>query len=99
VNGPASARFVTLFGAPLDHEAVKAKAHALFKLLDAALEGKSHLVGDRLTLANVAGYTYVAHAPEGGVSLEPYPNIRRWLAEMEAQPKFIGMVRSPLPQG
>lgn len=42
-------------------------------------------------------YSYTAHAPEGAVSLEPYPALRRWLERVEALPGFIGMVRSPVP--
>ena len=90
-SGPAAARLVTVFGAGLDHEAAKAKAHALFAVMDAALDGKTYLVGNRLTLADIAGYSYIAHAPEGGVSLEGYPNIRAWLSTIEAQPDFVGM--------
>ena len=97
-NGPCAARLVTVFGAAFDHEAVKAKARALFKVMDAALKGRPYLVSDRITLADVAGYSYIAHAPEGGVSLEAYPNIRRWLANIEAQPRFVGMVPSPIPE-
>lgn len=97
-SGPASARLVTVFGAGLDHEAAKAKAHALFSVMDKELEGKSFLVGDRLTLADVAGYSYIAHAPEGGVSLDSYPNIQTWLANIEAQPRFVGMAKSPIPE-
>lgn len=98
-SGPAAARLVNVFGAPLDHEALKKKAHALFAVMDAALDGASFLVGGRLTLADVACYSYTAHAPEGGVSLKPYPNIRSWLANIEAQPNFVGMVKSPIPEG
>ena len=32
---------------------------------------------DRPTIADVALYSYIAHAPEGGVSLEPYPQRAR----------------------
>ena len=53
------------------------------------------LAADRPTLADVAGYSYIAHAPEGGVSLAPYPQLRAWLARIEALPDFIGMARSP----
>jgi glutathione S-transferase len=47
------------------------------------------------TIADVALYTYTAHAPEGGVSLEPYPALRAWLARIEALPRFVGMLRNP----
>lgn len=97
-SGPAAARLVTVFGAGLDHEAAKAKAHALFKVMDHALDGKTFLVGERLTLADIAGYSYIAHAPEGGVSLEGYPNIRAWLSNIEAQSKFVGMARTAIPK-
>ncbi|MEM8789050.1 MAG: glutathione S-transferase [Pseudomonadota bacterium] len=96
-SGPCAARLVTVFGAGLDHDAAKAKAHALFKVMEVCLAGRDFLVGERLTLADVAGYSYIAHAPEGGVSLDAYPNIRAWLANIEAQPNFIGMAKSPLP--
>ncbi|MEM7742862.1 MAG: glutathione S-transferase [Pseudomonadota bacterium] len=96
-SGPCAARLVTVFGVPLDHETAKAKAHALFKVMDAHLDGRSFLVADRLTLADVAAYSYIAHAPEGGVSLDAYPKITAWLERVEAQPKFVGMARSPIP--
>ncbi|MEO0959304.1 MAG: glutathione binding-like protein, partial [Pseudomonadota bacterium] len=62
-----------------------------------ALEGRTFLVAERLTVADVAAYSYIAHAPEGGVSLDAYPNIRAWLSRIEAQPNFVGMARSPVP--
>jgi len=96
-SGPCAARLVTVFGASLDHEAAKAKAHALFKIMEAELDGKTFLVSERITLADVAGYSYIAHAPEGGVSLEPYPNIRSWLARIQAQPDFVPMAASSIP--
>ena len=48
-------------------------------------------------LADVAMYSYTAHAPEGGISLEPWPRLRAWLARIEALPGFVGMQRSPWP--
>ncbi|MEP2987868.1 MAG: glutathione S-transferase [Parasphingorhabdus sp.] len=95
--GPCCARLVTVFGAPFDHDACIAKSHALFEVMEKELDGKSFLVAERLTLADVAGYSYIAHAPEGGVSLEAYPNIRRWLSNIETQPNFVGMAASPIP--
>lgn len=95
--GPCSARLVTLFGAKLDHEAAKAKAHKLFAAMEPILQTRPFLAGTRITLADVAGYSYISHAPEGGVSLEPYPAIGAWLERVEAHPGFVGMVRAPLP--
>jgi len=98
-SGPCAARLVTVFGADFDHELVKAKSNALFGIMDAALVGKPYLVNERPTLADVACYSYIAHAPEGGVSLKPYANIRQWLSNVEALPRFVAMARSPIPEG
>ncbi|WP_136067890.1 glutathione S-transferase family protein [Modicisalibacter radicis] len=94
--GPCAARLVTVFGAPLDHEAAKARAHALLKMMNAHLDGRDWLAADRPTLADIAGYSYIAHAPEGGVGLADYPHVRAWLARIEALPRFIGMAPSPV---
>lgn len=89
--GPAAARLATVFGAPIDAETAKATAKKVFDKLEAHLDGRDFLVGDGPTIADVAIYSYTAHAPEGGVSLEPYPNIRRLLANVEALDGFVPM--------
>ncbi len=97
-SGPCAARLVKVFGAQLDHSAAVAKSHALFKIIDAHLQDRNWLTADLITIADVACYSYIAHAPEGGVDLAPYANIRSWLTRIEAQPKFIGMETSPIPE-
>ena len=93
-EGPASARAARVFNRPLDHAAAQRKAHELLAVLDAELTGRSFLVGDSATLADIAMYTYTAHAPEGDVSLEPYPAVRAWLSRIEALPGFVSMQRA-----
>lgn len=90
-NGPGAARLVTVFGAPHDHEKAKSIAYGLFDVLETHLIGRKWLAGSSSTIADVAVYAYVAHAPEGDVSLEPYPNIRAWLNSVEALPDFVSM--------
>ena len=94
--GPAAARLVNVFGAGLDHENAKSIAHATLTVLDAHLSGKEWLVGDSPTIADVANYAYIAHAPEGDVALEPYPNVRAWLARFEALKGFVPMQKTPV---
>ncbi len=96
--GPAAARLVHVFGAKLDHDAAVARAHALFKVMEPILKDSAYLTGDEITIADVAGYSYIAHAPEGGVSLEPYPAIRAWLRRIEGRPNFVAMAASPIPE-
>jgi len=97
-SGPCAARLVKLFGVPLDHDAAVAKSHALFKMMDSHLKGRAWLATDTITIADIAGYSYIAHAPEGGVDLAPYTHVRAWLKRIEAQPNFVGMPASPLPE-
>jgi glutathione S-transferase len=89
--GPCTARLVTVFGAPHDHETAKKLAVKLFDVLDGELAHKPFAAGNQVTIADIAAHTYIAHAPEGGVSLDPYPNIRAWLRRVEALPRFIAM--------
>ncbi|HEY1607895.1 MAG TPA: glutathione S-transferase [Paraburkholderia sp.] len=89
--GPCAARLVNVFGAPRDHEVAKAIAVSLFDVIEPEFATKSFATGDQPTIADVATYAYIAHAPEGGVSLEPYPNLRAWLRRIEALPHFVPM--------
>lgn len=92
--GPAAARMVKLFKAPFDYELTTKIAASLYRVMEAHLAAQSWLAGDEATIADIALYSYTAHAPEGGISLEPYPHIRGWLARIEALPGFVGMPRS-----
>ena len=95
-SGPAAARLVTVFGAPLDHERAKSIAAQLFAVLEPHLAARPFVTGAAPTIADVALYSYTAHAPEGGVSLEPYPQTRAWLARIEALPGFVAMRKTPV---
>lgn len=94
-TGPAAARLVRVFKAPLDHALAVRKAHELFAVMDQELGRRPFLVGETPTLADIAIYTYTAHAPEGDVSLEAYPAIRNWLTRIEALPGFVPMLATP----
>lgn len=92
-NGPSAARRARIFGRGVDEKA-EAAAARLFAMTETHLEGRAFLVGTTATLADIALYTYTAVAPEGGISLEPYPNIRAWLARIEGLPGFVAMPRA-----
>lgn len=94
--GPAAARLVTLFKAPLDHERTKSIAYALFDVMEQELATRDWLAAADATIADVAGYSYIAHAPEGDVSLEPYPHLRAWLKRIEGLPGFVAMKATPI---
>ena len=93
--GPAAARQITLFGAPLDPDATIAKAHAILRVIEQELSAGQFLAGEHPTIADVAIYSYVALAPEGNVSLGEYVNLRRWLTRIEDLPGFIAPQTTP----
>jgi glutathione S-transferase len=92
--GPARARLITVFGASYNAEETIAYAHTWLKMIDQELAATQYLVGNEPTIADVSAYSYIAHAPEGNVSLDDYANIRAWLARIEALPGFVGMPRT-----
>lgn len=94
--GPAAARLVTVFGAPYRPEEVILRAHAILALVEARLADRPFLTGATPTVADVALYSYTARAPEGNVDLQPYPQLRAWLARIEALPGFVAFDRTPV---
>ncbi len=92
--GPAAARLITVFGAKLNADEVIARAHAVLAVMNDELNRQPFLAGSNPTIADVAVYTYVAHAPEGNVDLSTYPNVRAWLQRIEALPGFVGMKKT-----
>lgn len=82
----AVARFqVAYMGKPvasLDGKIVE-RGHAALARLENGLSGSGFLVGDRLTLADIAlvAYTRVAH--EGGFDLSRYPAVKAWVGRVE----------------
>jgi len=87
--GPAAARLVNVFGAGLDHKNAIETAHSLLATLETHLTGRDWLVSDKPTIADAANYAYIAHAPEGDVSLENYPNLRAWINRFENLNGFV----------
>lgn len=92
--GPGMARVEVVFKQPRDPRRF-AVAKQLFTMMDAHLAAQPFLASAEPTIADLALYTYTSHAPEGGVSLEPYAHLRAWLERVEALPGFVGMLRNP----
>jgi glutathione S-transferase len=80
-----------------DIESCRAKADALFRVLDEHLwfseqEGSSWLCGpDHPTIADIACFPYVMLSEEGGISRLPFPAIRRWTDRVKRIPGFTVM--------
>ncbi|MDQ1832743.1 glutathione S-transferase family protein [Massilia scottii] len=95
--GPAKARANALWNVPADLVQTSAVAQRLLAFMDRHLTAHSFLAAGHATLADLACYSYVAHAPEGGIALAPYPALRAWLGRIEALPGFVALPASPLP--
>lgn len=91
LEGPARARMVVLFKAPFDHAYAKTKADHVLRLLDQHLQTREFLVGTQASIADIACYSYVAHAPEGDVSLDQFAHLQRWIARIQDLPHFLAM--------
>lgn len=94
--GPAAARLITVFGADLNADEVTSRANNLLTIIESELAAREFLAGDTATIADIAAYSYIAHAPEGNVSLQPYPSVRAWLQRIESLPGFVGMQKTQI---
>lgn len=100
----------TLIGQPADKALLAERTpqfHAVAKILEKGLEGKTWLALDRLTLADIAVNAMLPGWEKLEAPLGPYPNIRRWhdrLMEIPAvrdpwpdHPRKFADVQSTLP--
>jgi glutathione S-transferase len=65
-----------------------------YRALDAMerhLDGRSWLVGDGMTLADIALYAYTHVAHEGGFELDRYPAIGAWLERVAGEPGHVAI--------
>lgn len=90
-NGPASARLVDKFGYAIDKADTLRRSARILPLLEAHLGQHAWLAAAQPTIADCAVFPYVALAPEGGVDLEPWPQIRAWIQRVKALPDFLPM--------
>lgn len=97
--GPASARMTSLWKlkGEVDIALAATIAAKLLRVMNAHLADRNWLATERPTIADLACYSYVAHASEGRISLEPYPAVRAWLKRVEGLPKFRPMPTSVVP--
>lgn len=95
--GPASSRLIAQFSAPEDYQSALAVAARFLPQMEQHLTDREFLATDNATVADLACYSYVAVAPEGGIALTPYPAIQRWVALIAALPGFFAMPTLPEP--
>ncbi|MEJ6392483.1 glutathione S-transferase [Gymnodinialimonas sp. 2305UL16-5] len=100
IMAASAARLHDAFGYDLDIEAARTRAHAAFAILDdhlaeQAILGKTWIVGDGPTIADIACFPYVALSGDGGIGHEPYPYLRNWMRAFRRLPRFQAMSGIP----
>jgi glutathione S-transferase len=96
-HGPCAARMTAQWNLPGDLARAAQIAEKLLRFLDQHLSNRAFLAASHPTIADLACYSYVAHAPEGGIALDPYPSVQAWTARIEAIPGFYAMEKLPIP--
>jgi glutathione S-transferase len=66
-----------------------ANGYVALDAMERHLGGRTYLVGERCSLADISLYAYTHVADEAGIDLEPYPAVRAWLARVAAQPGYV----------
>ncbi|HEI8866275.1 TPA: glutathione S-transferase [Serratia odorifera] len=95
--GPASCRLIDQFAVAEDYASALAITQRFLPQVEQHLAHREYLATEQPTIADLACYSYLAVAPEGGISLGDYPAIRRWIARIQALPGFFAMPALPLP--
>jgi len=71
--------------------AKRAAGKAALTLMDEHLNVREWLVGDAITLADIALFAYTHVCEEGGFALGDYPAVSAWVERMQALPGFVPM--------
>ncbi len=92
----AVARFICCY-LPPNHERraelplLRERGHQALKVMEQHLATRRFFIGDRYSIADIALFAYTHVAGSGGIDLQPYPAVRRWLEEVRSQPRYVPM--------
>ncbi|MEM1075941.1 MAG: glutathione S-transferase family protein [Pseudomonadota bacterium] len=95
-NSAGLARLHAILQWPVDPDAVSRAAVKDLRelellLTDRVFEGRTWLVGDYPTIADIACFPYVALSPDAGLEHDGHPAIRNWLYAVRSLPGFVTM--------
>jgi glutathione S-transferase len=74
-------------------EELKPRAERALMAMERQFKAWRFIAAETITIADYALYPYTAWAHEAGVSLEDYPAIRRWLLQVESEPRFLPLMK------
>ncbi|AUI88260.1 glutathione S-transferase [Vibrio azureus] len=92
----AVARFIQKYLGMPEHRveeylSLQVGGNKALSIMDKQLSKSAYLVGEQFSIADIALYAYTHVAHEGGFDLEKYPNIQRWISEIQDFECYVGM--------
>ena len=90
-RGPMDSRIYFKLKANIDIEKAHEKSNTILTVINHHLENNEWLALNRITIADIACFPYIALANDGKISLEPFGNINDWILRIKQQPNFISM--------
>ncbi len=92
----AVARFICGWTAPdsprrAELPALRARGQQALAVMERHLARHAWFTGPAYGIADIALFAYTAVADDGGIALEGYPAIARWLQAVRTQPGFVAM--------
>ena len=73
------------------------ESRRLLEVLNARLEGRQWLVGDAMSIADMAMYPWARAYPWARVSIEGLEHLSAWFARLDARPKTQAALQIPTP--
>jgi glutathione S-transferase len=83
------ARAIKNMGRAGNFEECQGYGRTALRVLDERLTSREWLALDRMTIADVACFPYVAMAPDADISLAEYRAVTTWVRRIEALPGYI----------
>ncbi|MGO2341991.1 glutathione S-transferase family protein [Vibrio litoralis] len=92
----AVARFIQKYQGMPEHrleeyQSLQSGGHKALKIMEKQLSQSAFLVGNSISIADIALYAYTHVAHEGGFDLTGYPNIERWIDAIASMEGYVGM--------
>jgi GST-like protein len=62
------------------------EAKRITAVLEKRLAGNEYVAGDEYSIADITNYVWLRNPKHEGISLDDYPNVKRWFAAVDARP-------------
>jgi glutathione S-transferase len=71
------------------------QGRAALAIMEGQLAAHPFFVADRYSIADIALYAYTHVAADGGLELEPYPNVRAWCTRVARASGYVPLLQRP----